>query len=627
MFSFFEKLIRPFNEHYTVHSFKGIFDFFGLHTQGIKKYLMFAAFFAASTAGIEVYLFNFLGSIVDSLSAQSPENFWSANYINLIKISVVLIIFLPIVTSTHSMLNHQTLIGNFPTRILFNTHLYLIKQNIQFYHNEAAGKISAKIIQLSTAARVALLRLVDVFVYASVFLISMAVMLAKVDLILLVPIIIWFTAYVVVISFFVPRLKNLATIQAEARSDMVGKLVDTYTNIVTVKLFSHSSTEKRYAESHMGNSLNSTHTQMRFVSKIIILIWILNSLLIFSTGALSFWLWSSVAITTGAVAATIAVVLRVYTISHWIMWETSALFENIGIINDGLKLFSSTPKNASLKKELALTTKKYNIEFENIHFGFNPDKDVIQGLTLNIAHGEKVGIVGRSGSGKSTLIKLLLQFYNPNKGSIFIGEQDIADLSQESLLQHIGVVAQDIELLNRSLRENLIYGKENASEEEIIAATKVAKAHDFILELVDNDGRKGYNAYAGERGVKLSGGQRQRIALARAILKNAPILIFDEATSALDSEVESQIMHNLESVTKDKTVIVIAHRLATLAHLDRIIVLDKGKIAEQGTHSSLIEQRGIYAKLWDKQSTRLKTHNTSAVQSSQESEPIVTHEA
>jgi ATP-binding cassette, subfamily B, multidrug efflux pump len=611
MFTFFEKLIKPFDDRYSAHSFKGLFGFFVLHTHGIKKYLMFAAFFAACTAGIEVYLFNFLGSLIDSLSIQSPQNFWSANYSSLVKISVILIVFLPIVTSTHSMLNHQTLIGNFPTRILFNTHLYLLKQNIQFYQNEAAGKISAKILQLSTAARVALLRLVDVFVYASVFLISVSVMLAKLDLILLVPIIVWFAAYVVVIAFFVPRVKNLSTIQAEARSSMIGKMVDTYTNIVTVKLFSHSSSEKLYAESHMGKSLDATHIQMRFISKIIILIWILNSLLIFVTGALSFWLWSSAFITTGAVAATIAVVLRVYTISHWIMWETSALFENIGIVIDGLKLFSSNPENVPIKKEIALTTKKYNIEFKNVYFGFNPNKQVIQGLTLSIAHGEKIGIVGRSGSGKSTLIKLLLQFYNTNSGSIAVGEQNISDLSQESLLQHIGVVAQDIELLNRSLHENLIYGKENASEAEIIAATKVANAHDFITELVDSDGRKGYDAYAGERGVKLSGGQRQRIALARAILKNAPILIFDEATSALDSEVESKIMLNLESVTKDKTVVVIAHRLATLAHLDRIIVLDEGKIAEQGTHESLIDQRGIYFKLWNKQSSRLSTDHLS----------------
>lgn len=626
MFKFFESLIRPFNEHYSAHSVTGIFDFYKLHTKGIKKYLLFAAFFAGCTAGIEIYLFNFLGGIVDSLSIQTPQNFWSTNYRSLIIISVILIIFLPIVTSIHSLLNHQTLIGNFPARILFNTHLYLIKQNIQFYQNEAAGKISAKMIQLSTAARMALLRLLDVFIYAAVFFASMAVMLAKVDIILLTPILVWLTGYIVVISIFVPRLKNLSTIQAEARSDMIGKLVDTYTNIVTVKLFSHSSTEKLYASSHMGNYLGTVNTQMRFVSKIIILIWVLNSLLIFSTGALSFWLWSSASITTGAVAATIAVVLRVYTISHWIMWEASALFENIGIINDGLKLFPAADPNEPAKKSNLLIAKNYSIKFDNVYFGFNSDKDIIQGLTLNIAHGEKIGIVGRSGSGKSTLIKLLLQFYNVKSGAIFIDKQNASDLLQESLLENIGVVTQDIELLNRSIRENLVYGKENASEAEMIAAAKIANAHDFILELVDSDGRRGYDAYTGERGIKLSGGQRQRIALARAVLKNAPILIFDEATSALDSEVESQIMYNLDFVMKNRTVIVIAHRLATLAHLDRIIVLDRGRIGEQGTHESLIDEKGIYYQLWSKQSNRLKSSNLNESNSNNESELAAVHE-
>ena len=605
MFGFFEKLIQPFNKTYSITASKGAFDFFVLHSRGLKRFLMLAAFFAACTAGIEVYLFNFLGSMVDLISVQNPQDFWSANRGGILKISFVLIVLLPIVTSTHSMLNHQTLIGNLPTRILFNTHLHLIKQNIQFYQNEPAGKIAAKIIQLSTAARVALLRLVDVFVYVSVFLITMSIMLAKVNAILLVPIVTWLTAFIAVISFFVPRIRDLSTAQAEARSNMIGKLVDTYTNIMTVKLFSQASTEKKYAETHMDESLCATHDQMRFISKIIVLVWLLNSLLIFTSGALSFWLWSTGAITTGAVAATIAVVLRVYTISHWIMWETSALFENIGIVNDGKKLFSATQEGSRTNEGSTLATDKYSIEFKNIKFGFHEGKDVINGLNLNIAHGEKIGIVGRSGSGKSTLIKLLLQFYNADSGAIFIGGLNVASVSQESLLQNVGVVAQDIELLNRSLRENLMYGKENASESEILAATKAAQAHDFINDLVDEGGRKGYEAYAGERGVKLSGGQRQRIALARALLKDAPILIFDEATSALDSEVESQIMHNLAEVSEGKTLIVIAHRLATLAHLDRIIVINEGNIAEQGTHDALIDQQGIYFELWKKQSSKL----------------------
>lgn len=606
MFSFFESLINPFSEYKFDKFMRGTLDFFWLHTKGIKKYLLLTAFFAACTAGIEVYLFGFLGNIIDSLSIQHPSNFWPDNKDSLIKISIVLLIVLPIVTSTHSMLCHQSLIGNFPLRVLFNIHQFLIKQSVKFYQNDSAGKISAKAVQLSTATRMALLTLVDIFVYAIIFFVSMSIMLAKVDFALMMPVLVWLIGYISIISIFVPKLKSLATNQAETRSDMVGKLVDTYTNIVTIKLFSHADTEKTYARSYMGNYLSAVHAQMRFISRIVITIWTLNILLIFSTGGLALYLWSGSYITSGAVAASIAVVLRVYTISHWILWEASAVFDNIGIVNDGLKLLSSPLIPIQDNKTMVLDADSYDITFNNVSFRYDAERDVIHKLNLNVTQGERIGIVGRSGSGKSTLIKLLLGFYKVHEGSIRIGGQNISDLSEEGLLSHIGVVTQDIELLNRSIKDNITFGGSDVSQSDVIAAAKMAKAHNFILDLVDSEGRRGYEAHAGERGVKLSGGQRQRIALTRAILKNAPILILDEATSALDSEVESEIMCNIETFMSGKTVIVIAHRLATLAHLDRIIVLDKGHISELGSHESLIERQGIYYKLWHKQSNKFK---------------------
>lgn len=602
MFRFFESLIKPFPPQEPTAPPKTLYAFCRHYSKGAEVYLIGMAIFTGLIAILEVSLFGFLGNLVDSLNKHTPASFWQSSRTELTWMAFILLIGLPLSVLMHSLIMHQTLLGNFPMRIRWQAHRYLLGQSYQFYQNEFAGRIATKVMQTALAVRETIMKLLDVLLYVMVYFSSILVLAFALDWRLAIPLIVWFIAYCSLLYYFLPRLSKISTAQAHARSDMTGRLVDTYTNISTVKLFSHSNREADYARKGMEYFLTTVHPQMRLATLLGTSVWVISVVLIFSIAAMSLWLWSNAAITTGAIAAAIALVLRLNGMAQWIMWEVSALFENIGTARDGLNTLTIPREVQDKPNAPPVQISASKIDFKSVNFNYGKTTGLLQNFDLHINAGEKIGLVGRSGAGKSTLVNLLLRFYDLDSGSILIDNQNIADVKQESLRAKIGMVTQDTSLLHRSIRDNLLYGKPDATEEEMIRAAKQAEAHEFILGLSDNEGRKGYDAHVGERGVKLSGGQRQRIAIARVLIKNAPILIMDEATSALDSEVEAAIQTNLTTLMQGKTVIAIAHRLSTIAALDRLIVLDKGQIIEQGTHAELLALNGVYAHLWAHQS-------------------------
>lgn len=602
MFSFFESLIKPFPcepPQQPPHTLRA----FILHyAKGTRRYLAVLGVFTVLVAILEVSLFNFLGNLVDNLNNSTPADYWQNHGRELLTYGVPVLVGLPLCVFIHSLFLHQSLLGNFAMRVRWLAHRHLLGQSIEFYQNEFAGRMATKVMQTALSVREAIIKLLDVILYVVVFFVGVLALLATLDLRLAIPLTVWILIYVGILKYFLPRLARVSARQADARSDMTGRIVDTYTNISTVKLFSHSQREENYAREGMQNFLQTVHPQMRLVTKLSTSVWSLNAVLIFCTTSLSIWLWSANAITTGDIAIAVGLVLRMYGMSQWIMWEVSGLFENLGTARDGMNTLAVKRSVLDTKGAAPMRITDGKIHYNNISFHYGKENGVIENFDLTIAPGEKIGLVGRSGAGKSTLVNLLLRFYDLERGAIEIDGQDIAKVEQESLRQHIGMVTQDTSLLHRSVRDNLLYGNPNATEQEMLLAAQRAKAHEFILGLEDSQGRTGYDAHVGERGVKLSGGQRQRIAIARAFLKDAPILILDEATSALDSEVESAIQENLIQLMQGKTVIAIAHRLSTIAALDKLIVIDQGKIIEQGTHKALLENAGTYAKLWRHQS-------------------------
>ncbi len=515
---------------------------------------------------------------------------------------ILLMVVLPLLVFFHSAIIHQGILGNYPMAIRWSMHRYLLKQSIAFYQNDFAGRIATKVMQTSLALRESITKVLDVFVYIIVYFTSLMVLIAQADLLLLLPMMLWLVCYVAIQKYFLPRLQKVSTEQADARSMMTGAVVDSYTNIATVKLFSHTDREEAYAKDSMQGFLDTVYRQMRLVTKLNVLVQINNYFLVFSITALSLYLWNDNAITAGAIAIAVSLALRLNGMSQWIMWEVSNLFENIGTVADGMSSLAQPQSVQDKPNAPALQVSSGEIHFNNISFNYGEDIPLIEAMNLRIRPGEKVGLVGRSGAGKSTLVNLLMRFYDLDAGKITIDGTDITDVSQESLRSHLGMVTQDTSLLHRSIRENIMYGRPDASEEDMRAATAQAQADQFIDSLSDPKGGTGYDAQVGERGVKLSGGQRQRIAIARVLLKDAPILLLDEATSALDSEVEAAIQQNLTRLMENKTVIAIAHRLSTIAAMDRLIVLDKGRIVEEGSHQELLDKGGIYAQLWAHQS-------------------------
>ena len=602
MYTFFESLLNPFPERESSRPPNTLFAFCLHFAKGAKRYIFLMACLTAFLAILEVSLYGFAGDIVDWLGQQDKQGLFEGESAQTLLLALAALVLLPITIFFQSAFMHQTLLGNFPMAIRWLAHRYLLKQSLSYYQNEFAGRLAAKVMQTALAVRDTIMKLLDVILYVSVYFISSVVLVFSLDWRFAALLLLWVSIYALILKFFLPRLMRVSEKQADARSLMTGRLTDTYTNMITVKLFSHANRETRYAHDGMRQFLGTVHPQMRLVTSLSTSVWTLSALLILSVCGTGLWLWTQDAITAGAFAAASALVLRLNGMSHWIMWEISHLFENMGTVRDGMAMLNAARQVQDKPDASEFEFKRGEIRFDHIAFHYGKGKGVIDDFSLTIRPGEKIGLVGRSGAGKSTLVNLLLRFYDTEAGNIFIDNQDIRSVTQDSLRKHIGVVTQDTSLLHRSIRDNLCYGKPDASDAELIEATISAAAHEFITELRDNHGRVGYDAYVGERGVKLSGGQRQRIAIARVLLKNAPILILDEATSALDSEVENAIQQNLKNLMKDKTVIAIAHRLSTIAELDRLVVIDQGAIVEQGSHQELIDKDGIYAQLWARQS-------------------------
>ncbi|WP_166109322.1 ABC transporter ATP-binding protein [Pseudoalteromonas sp. Z9A5] len=607
MYRLFEKMTKAFPEDQPTQPPSTLFAFCRHYTKGMELSLVLMSISAAMLAILEVSLFSYMGQLVDWLTAYTPETLFVEQKSELIKMAVVLLLVLPVVVFFHSAILHQALLGNYPMSIRWLAHRYLLRQSVSFYQNEFAGRIATKVLQTSLAVRETVTKLLDVLMYIVVYFGSMVFLVAEADWRLMIPLLVWLVLYICVQLYFVPRLKRIASSQADARSEMTGRIVDSYTNISTIKLFSYTQREEQYAKQSMDVFLQPVYKQMRLVTSLNFVIQSLNYLLVFSVTAVSLYLWSLSAISAGAIAVAVSLALRLNGMAQWIMWEISSLFENIGTVADGMKTLSNPIEVADKPNADTLNVSQGAIEFSNVHFNYGKAANetnrspVMDGLNLNIKPGEKIGLVGRSGAGKSTLVNLLLRFYDTDSGTIKIDGQNITDVSQESLRRYIAMVTQDTSLLHRSVKDNILYGRPDATQAEMINATKQAKALEFINDLVDSKGNKGFDAQVGERGVTLSGGQRQRIAIARVLLKNAPILILDEATSALDSEVEAAIQASLDDLMTGKTVIAIAHRLSTIAQMDRLIVLDDGGVVEQGTHEELIAKGGIYAALWTHQ--------------------------
>ncbi len=607
MFKWFEQLSPPFSERLITTPPKHFWQFAWGCTEGFRPYLAGMTIFTGLIAAFEALLFAMMGKVVDWLSTIPPAELWVREGEHFIWLSIILL-FSVVFIALQTLFKHQTLAGNFPMRMRWNFHRLMLNQSMSFYQDEFAGRVSAKVMQTALAVRDVWFIVADIMVYVVVYFGSMVAIVGFFNPLIMLPFLVWLAAYVMSLSYFVPRLSKVSQHQADARSLMTGRITDAYTNISTVKLFSHAGREAGYAKSAMHEFLGTVHGQMRYVSQVEIVNHLLNMLLIIATSLMALWLWSKGEVTVGGLAAATAMALRLNGVSHWVMWEMTSLYEQVGTVQDGINTLTTQNNIVDAPNAKPLIVKKGEVKFDAVDFGYNTDKQitdkkiVLKALNLTIKPGEKVGLVGRSGAGKSTIVNLLLRFYEVENGAILIDQQNINIVTQNSLREKIGMVTQDTSLLHRSVRDNILYGRPDATEAEMIAAAKRAEAHEFILNLSDVKGRTGYDAHVGERGVKLSGGQRQRIAIARVMLKDAPILLLDEATSALDSEVETVIQASLYNLMQGKTVVAIAHRLSTIAAMDRLIVLDNGNIIEEGSHAELLEQGGLYASLWAHQS-------------------------
>ena len=602
LFSWFERRVHPYPEAAPGPAPRGFFAFLWAGTEGMRPFILGMMLLTATIGAFEALLFAMLGKVVDWLAEVEPARLWVDEGGTLLLLAAIIVGSIALV-AVQTMLKHQSLAGNFPMRLRWNFHRLMLGQSMSFYQDEFAGRVSAKVMQTALAVRDTCLIMTDILVFVVIYFVTLTAVVASFDAWFLAPFLGWLVLYVLVLRWFVPRLSRVSRAQADARSLMTGRITDAYTNIATVKLFSHAGREAAYARGAMQEFLHTVHAQMRLVSGIEIVVHSLSMGLILATSGVALWLWSQGQVGVGAVAAATAMALRLNGMSHWVMWEMASLFENVGTVQDGINTLSRPRAVVDAPSAKPLVVTRGEVRFDDVTFSYRDGaRPVIENLNLTIHPGEKVGLIGRSGAGKSTLVNLLLRFHDVQKGRILIDDQDIAKVTQDSLRHAIGMVTQDTSLLHRAMRDNILYGRPDATEAQMLTAAKRAQADEFIDQLTDLQGRRGYEAHVGERGVKLSGGQRQRVAIARVMLKDAPVLLLDEATSALDSEVEAAIQESLQELMKGKTVIAIAHRLSTIAALDRLIVLDAGRVVEEGTHAQLLARGGIYAGLWARQS-------------------------
>jgi ATP-binding cassette subfamily B multidrug efflux pump len=602
MIRFFETLIDPFRPHDAGMPPPTLRGFYWHYTKQVWPVLLALMAVGCVVSLIEVAMYRFIGSIVDLLKSTSPDRVLADYGWSFAWMAFVIVVARPAVTILHDLLVQQSLAPSFTNLVRWQTHRYVLRQTVGFFTNEFAGRIASKIIQTGPALRESVVQVCDALWFVAIYAISSLILFAQLDWLLAVPLAIWIVGFVAVLLIMVPRIRDRSTIVSEARSMLTGRIVDSYTNIQTVKLFAHTEKEDEYARDAVADHTDKFRASTRMVTLMSSLVVTMNGLLIAGTIGLCIWLWAGDLLTLGSLTVASGLAIRVATMSGWIMWTSIGIFDNVGAVQEGLTTIARPQELVDRSGAVPLKVNRGEIRFENVGFHYGRKSGIIENLSLTVAPGEKVGLVGRSGAGKSTLVNLLLRFYDIESGRILIDGQDIAGVTQDTLRSQVGLVTQDTSLLHRSIRENILYGRPQAGDDAMIGAARQAQAEEFIPSLSDHYGRTGYDAHVGERGAKLSGGQRQRVAIARVLLKDAPILVLDEATSALDSEVEAAIQASLQQLMSGKTVIAIAHRLSTIAAMDRLVVMDRGRIVETGTHSELLRHGGIYAALWSRQS-------------------------
>ncbi|GLQ94034.1 ABC transporter ATP-binding protein [Dyella acidisoli] len=601
IFRWFESLIDAFKDPVDTMPPKSVGRFYMFYLAQVWPVFAVAVVVGFAVALVEVSLFGFIGSIVDMAKGAPAKDFFALHGRELLWMGFVALVLRPVFIGLHDMLMNQAVVPSLTNRIRWQNHRYVIRQSLGFFQNDYAGRIANRIMQTGASLRESAVQIVDAIWYVAIYTGSAIVMFAKADVWLAAPLVVWLFAYVGTLYFFIPRTRQRSWLASEARSKLMGRIVDGYSNILTLKLFAHTQREERYVADAMAEQTEKLRGMTRLTTAMDATITTLNGFLIVGTSALAVWLWSQGKVTVGAIALCTGLVIRINNMSGWIMWVVNGIFENVGSVQDGMTTISQPRAVQDREGAMPLEVVAGEVRFEDVHFHYGKQGGVISGLNLVVRPGEKIGLVGPSGAGKSTLVNVMLRLYDLEGGHIRIDGKDIAQVTQESLRSQIGVVTQDTSLLHRSVRDNLLYGRPDASESQLTEAIRKARADEFIPTLIDGEGRLALDAHVGERGVKLSGGQRQRIAIARVLLKDAPILVLDEATSALDSEVEAAIQESLEVLMEGKTVIAIAHRLSTIARMDRLVVMDKGRVVETGTHAELITHGGLYARLWQRQ--------------------------
>ena len=602
MFAFFERRLKPTEPPEHPEPPAGLVAFYWHFARQAKG--LFIALFVAGlvVAVLDTTIPIFIGRVVTLVTSQSPQEMFGQSWHLLLGMALVLLIVRPVAMTIQNIINNQAIAANMSNLVRWQSHWHVVRQSWSFFQNDFAGRISNRVMQTGPAIRESLVALITSVWYIIVYGVTALVLLASADHWLALPICLWFVGYIVLLRVFVPRMRDRSKAMSEVRSMVTGRVVDSYTNILTVKLFARAREEDDYVRESIDEHTRMFQASMRLNTLFALFLSLLNAALVTGTGGIALVLWTRGQVEVGTVAMALPLAWQIVSMAGWVAWQVTAIFENIGVVQEGMMTIAQPITLTDKPDAKTLTVPRGEIVFDNVRFGYGRQTGVIEGLSLTVKPGEKIGLIGRSGAGKSTLVNLLLRFFDLESGRILIDGTDIAAVTQESLRAQISMVTQDTSLLHRSISDNIRYGRPGATQAEIIKAAKLAHAHEFILSLEDWKQRTGYDAHVGERGVKLSGGQRQRVAIARVILKNAPILVLDEATSALDSEVEAAIQSSLSKLMDGKTVIAIAHRLSTIARMDRLIVLDNGRIVEQGSHEQLLRADGVYAALWRRQS-------------------------